>query len=200
MVKATDGFPTFTPDDMKLLQHPIDREYFAVFALCVPRKPYLTTWWKVQQLLSGRKADQRPFRYLAYLDKIGALKQACQYRRLGQYRRIVPRLRAFTQLPASWNYRDLESLIGLKSARMVGLYWSPSNKVFPLDVHTRRKLYELYPDDPTWATVKNVAFGSLTRTQYDALEALAVKHAAGLGVSLWKMDKLWWQAGVKLAN
>jgi len=200
VVKTTDGFPTFTPADLKLLRHPIDREYFAVFALCVPRKPYATTWRKVQQLLSGRKTDQRPFLHLSDLDKAGKLEQACQRCRLGQYKRIVPRLRAFSQLPASWSYKDLEPLIGLKSARMVGLYWSPSNKVFPLDVHTRRKLYELYPDDPTWATVKNVAFGSLTRTQYDALEALAVKHAAELGVSLWKMDKLWWQAGAKAVS
>ena len=197
MVAHKDGFPSFHPSNLHPLTHYIDREYLAVFALCVPRKPFNVTWDKVCNLLAGRRKNERPFKYLARLSDGGSLQSKCEENRLGQYKRIVPRLRAFGLKLANryWTYEDLEDLIGLKSSHMVGCYWSPPQRVFPLDVHTRRKLYSLYPRSPVWDGLKDVGVSPLNRRQYTAIEDLAIAHADSFDAHPWEMDKAWWQEG-----
>lgn len=170
-----------------------------MFGVLVCNKPAVPTSKKlnaflkdVRDNLAPRNRMLSPFECLFQLMGMGKLREYLEKYRFGQYNRIEKAFRVLGTLPTTGKkprltVEHLEAVpgIGMKTARMLMLYWRPESEVAPLDTHVLKFLRERGYDAP-----KNTPS---SRKQYLELEAAFLREARKRRLTPFELDKKVWQ-------
>lgn len=183
-------------------------EEWILFGILVANKPAVRTAEKLEGFLKDLRenvvtrirANQpprnrllSPFELVFTTHCLGVLPEYLKKHRFGQYTRLSRALpQAASTLPTvgknpGLTIEKLEAIpgIGMKTARMLMLYWKPETMAVPLDTHVLKYLGKLGYDVP-----KNTPTGR----RYLELEQAFIKEARKRRLSVIELDKKVWQA------
>jgi hypothetical protein len=182
-------------------------EEWILFGILVANKPAVQTAEKLDAFLKDLRENVvvrvrdcnpprnrllSPFELIIRTQHMGVLPELLKKHRFGQYGRIGRAFKEVIDLPTmgknpNLTLEMLESIhgIGMKTARMLMLYWKPDSQVVPLDTHVLKYLGKLGYDVP-----KNTPTGR----RYLELEQAFIKEAKKRRMSVIQLDKKVWQA------
>jgi len=179
------------PMNMTVAQRPQDKEYLAVFAVCVAGKTAATMAGKVRELLAG--THKSPFAKLDLMRRTGTLEQDLRGVRIGQYKRVERALSELCQLDAKKDLtvENLEDIpgIGPKTARFIVMYTDPKARVAALDTHILK-----------WLGKRGYAVPKTTPPAgpiYKRLEQAFLKECDIRGKTPQELDTEIWQANAR---
>jgi hypothetical protein len=184
-------------------------EEWILFGILVANKPAVRTAKNLDAFLKDLRKDvavrrynpvlkhrrttmASPFELVVGAQLAGNLRSYLEKHRFGQYTRIEKAFHAAPNLPtmgksALLTIDQLESIhgIGMKTARMIMMYYKPGSRVAPLDTHILKFLREKGYDAPK--------ITPSSRKQYLALEKAFLNEADNLKLTPLQLDKQVWQ-------
>jgi hypothetical protein len=185
-------------------------EEWILFGIAVAGKPAVQTAAKLDRFLKDLKQDPdilrfptirhrlprvmaSPFELVMAANWTGKLEFYVKKHRFGKYGTLLEAYRKVPELQTmGWTNPDLtvEALdaipgIGMKTARMIMLYYRPDSQIAPLDTHILRFLGELGYKVPKT---------SPTGRRYLELEKAFIKEARKRKMTPLELDKKVWQA------